>query len=377
MSAPANRRDVVSNGLALLALAGAPFSLSACISSRRDESFDAVVVRGRNDEALARGAPAFNSVQAAIAQAPADGIRPFRILVTRGRWHEKLVVDKPFVHLVGEDRDGSVLTHDTAAGQRRPDGEPWGTWGCASLIVRAPHFAARNLSIENAFDYAGHLRAPKLAAIGPNGAQAVALMLDAGSDRALVQDVSLLGHQDTLFVEAGRSLFRNCFIAGSVDFAFGAGEARFDACELHSRYREGKPQQGYVAAPSTLATQQFGLVFLQCRLTREAAIPAHSVALGRPWRPTKQFADGRYGDPQVVGAAAFLRCWMDDHIAREGWDEMSYTARTGERVAFDPLQARLFEFENEGPGAGTHPRRRLLTREQAAPYRRITAAASA
>ena len=104
--------------------------------------FDAVV--GRTPFG---GIPIFASVGDAIAAAPTTGGKPFRILVTRSRWHEKLVVDKPDIHLVGEDRAASVLTFDAAAGMPRPDGEPWGTWGCASVTIRAPGFRATELTI--------------------------------------------------------------------------------------------------------------------------------------------------------------------------------------------------------------------------------------
>ncbi|HEY5782856.1 MAG TPA: hypothetical protein VIT66_13450, partial [Lysobacter sp.] len=89
-------------------------------------------------------APTYASVGEAIAAAPVDGRQPFRILVTRGRWREKLVIDRPHIYLIGEDRAGSVVHFDAAAGMPRPDGEPWGTWGCASVIVRAADFHARN-----------------------------------------------------------------------------------------------------------------------------------------------------------------------------------------------------------------------------------------
>ena len=92
--------------------------------------------------------------------------------------------------------------------------------------------------------------------------------------------------------------------------------------------------------PSTLQSQTHGLVFSACRLLREAGIADGSVALGRAWRPGRKFADGQYGDPAVLGAALFLSCWMDAHIAREGWDAMAYTARDGSRVMLEPGQAR-------------------------------------
>lgn len=346
----------------IASVAGAAFAGIA--SGRAPTRYDAVVSLSPRP---AGDAPRYPTVGKAIAAAPADGERPFRILVERGLWREKLVVDRPNVHLIGADREASVLSFDVAARDPGADGQPLGTWGCASVIVRAPGFAARKLTIENAFDYVGELQRLTTDLIGPNGLQAVALMLAAGSDRAAFDAVTLRGHQDTLFVDAGRSLFRDCHIAGSVDFVFGGGQAWFERCELHSRHRPGRDaRQGYIAVPSTSVAQEFGLVFADCRLTRDAAIPDGSVVLGRAWRPTRTFADGRYGDTTLVGAATYLHCWMDAHIGAEGWDPMGYTARDGTRVMFDPIDARLFEHASRGPGAIEDPRRRRLGAAQAA-----------
>ncbi|HEY0504810.1 MAG TPA: pectinesterase family protein [Lysobacter sp.] len=316
------------------------------------------------------GVPTFSTIGDAIATAPIDGKRPFRILVTRGRRHEKLVIDRPNVHLIGEDRAGSVLSFDAAAGMKRPDGEAWGTWGCASVTVRAPDFRAQDLTIENAFDYVGNLVAPRFEPIGPNGAQAVALMLDAGADRCAFERVDFAGHQDTLFADAGRSFFRDCRIGGSVDFVFGGGNALFEHCQLHSRFRPGKERQGYVAVPCTPSAQAFGLTFVRCRLTRDAQVADGSVALGRAWRPGRTFPDGKYGDPDAVGAAVYLDCWMDAHIDARGWDEMGYAARNGQRVMLPPGAARLFEHDSRGPGAHRSASRRQLPRERVAAYAR-------
>jgi len=327
-------------------------------------ALDALVSRSTSPA----GPPCHASLADALAAARSAGGGVFRIGIDVGRWREKLVIDTPNIHLIGLDRHGSVLSFDAAAGMTNPDGQPWGTWGCASLIVRAPGFRARRLSIENAFDYVGNLGSPAFEPIGANGLQAVALMLDDGADRCLFDDIDLVGHQDTLFVDAGRSLFRNCRISGSVDFVFGAGQAVFQDCELVSRFRPGKPRQGYVAVPSTLAKQPHGLLFERCRLLRESAVPDASVALGRAWRPTRAFPDGRYGDPGVLGSAVFKHCWMDAHIASEGWEPMAYTARDGSRVMLEPNHARLFEIASQGPGALRSPGRRWLEGEAAAAH---------
>ena len=315
------------------------------------------------------GARRHATVADALADAPAAGDRPYRVLIGRGVWREKLTIDRPNVHLVGEDRRTLILSFDVAAGMAGPDGSAWGTPGSASVTVAAPGFAAENLTIRNAFDYVADLAHPQFERIGSNGAQAVALRLAEGADRSRFRNVDLVSHQDTLMADAGLSWFANCRISGSVDFIFGAGRALFEGCELVSRFRPlMQRNHGWVAVPSTPRRQPYGLTFLDCRLTREAGVPPASVALGRPWRPARSFPNGRYGDPDAVGAAAFIRCWMDDHITADGWDEMGYPAPDGTRVFLQPTDARLAEFGSTGPGAFANRRRPWLSARQAALY---------
>jgi pectinesterase len=357
------RRAALPRRRFLIQASLASLSLAACARRGEAQPLDAVV----GDMPAAAGAQRYASLAAAIAAAP--GTRAFRIGVGAGSWDEKLVIDTPNVQLIGVQRGLTRIGSDRAAGHLRPDGQPWGTWGCASLIVRAPGFRARALTIENRFDYRAHLARPVLETVGANGAQAVALMLDRGADRAVLEDCDIDGHQDTLFAEAGRTWLRRCRVRGSVDFIFGAGECVLDDCEILSLHRPGKERQGYLTAPSTNAGQAVGLLLRRCNLLRETGVADASVALGRPWRPTRDFADGRYGDPQVRGSAAFVDCWMDAHIDAQ-WDDMAYSARDGSRVMFPALEARLAEAGSRGPGALAGPRRPRLDDAQAQSLRR-------
>ena len=116
--------------------------------------------------------------------------------------------------------------------------------------------------------------------------------------------------------------------------------------------------QGFVAAPSTPEAVPAGLVFDQCRLTREAGLPKHSVYLGRPWRAG--------GNMKLTGFAAYVDCWMDDHVHPDGWTAMGYTNPAGVRTQLTPQEARLFEARSRGPGAGlARPTRRSLADEAA------------
>lgn len=333
--------------------------------ARAAQRFDAVLWRGAGRPPVS--APAYASLSAAVAAAPANGTKPFRILVTRGVWDEQVVIDKPFVHLVGENRTGSVISHMAASGLTAPDGKRWGTFRTPTLFVRAPDFAAHNLTIQNAFDGLAEMTKPGgLHSHDGGGPQAVALMLDKGSDRAKLTEADILGYQDTLFPDAGSSLFQRCLITGSYDFIFGAGRAYFDHCEIRSRPRPVDPVDGYIVAPSTPIDQPFGFVFQSCRLTKDATTRKASVYLGRPWRPSSPFPDGRYGDPRYVGMSAFLDCWMDDHIAPAGWTEMWYTGKDGNpRTMLQPEDARFWQYRPTGPGAGPFSRGRWLTRRQA------------
>ena len=63
--------------------------------------------------------------------------------------------------------------------------------------------------------------------------------------------------------------------------------------------------------------------------------------------------------------AAFLECWMDDHVSADGWDEMGYPNREGVRVFLAPSEARFSEYASDGPGAFIN-RRRPQLRQSAA-----------
>lgn len=182
----------------------------------------------------------------------------------------------------------------------------------------------------------------------------------------VIRNCDILSYQDTLFPDAGATLFDRCLIAGSYDFIFGGARAWFERCEIRSRLRPADPVEGYIVAPSTPIEQPYGFVFHDCRLTRDAGVPRHSVFLGRPWRPSSAFPDGRYGDPRFVGATTFLDCWMDDHIAPAGWTEMWYTGKDGNpRTMLQPEDARFATFGSRGPGRAEFLRGARLTASQA------------
>jgi pectinesterase len=296
-------------------------------------------------------------VAAALDAAKAAG-RPFHVMVDPGHYEEKLHIVTPGLTLVGAG-PGVTLSFGAAAGLNDPQGKPWGTSGSATLTVEAPDVTLANLTIANSFDFARSVPS------GPfGGRQAVALSLAAGADRTIVRQCAILGYQDSFYLREGRALIDSCRIAGGTDFIFGGAAALLRRCEIVSRHITGAPIQGYVAAPSTPAEQEAGLVFEHCRLLREAGVPDASVFLGRPWRAG--------GNMALTGMAAFLQCWMDAHIRPEGWTGMHYRAPGGPEGWLMPQQARLYEQGSRGPGAGRpSDLRRPLPRSLAGIDRRL------
>jgi len=320
-------------------LAGA---LSLPLAAKAGEAWDAVVD------------PATGTLGKALAEAERAG-RPYRILLKPGIFTEKLTVRAAGVTIQGSP--GTVIEYGTAAGTPKPGGGTWGTGGSGTLTIAAPGVTLRGLTVRNSFDYIGARRDG-----AGNGAQAVALAIGREADRTVVDRCTLLGYQDTFYLHTC-SLVTDTRIVGGVDFIFGGAAAWFERCEIVTRHVPGAESFGFVAAPSTPAAQEFGLVFANCRLKREAGVPANSTWLGRPWRAG--------GNMALLGQAAFLRCWMDAHIRREGWTWMGYKGPDGEPRRLTPPEARLWEYASKGPGAGpAGGDRKLLTAEEARRFTR-------
>ncbi len=58
------------------------------------------------------------SIQAAVEKAPEHPSAPFKILILKGEYNEKVIIDRPNIVLVGEDRDATVLTFAELSSKR-------------------------------------------------------------------------------------------------------------------------------------------------------------------------------------------------------------------------------------------------------------------
>lgn len=272
------------------------------------------------------GSGEFSKVQDAINAVTDNSSTPTIIRIKDGIYREKLSLSskKVKVRMIGDSREGTVLINGDSASTLDENGNAMGTSGSYSFRVEATDFIAEHLTIQND--------------AGKDAGQAVALL--ATADRLMLRDVSLKGHQDTLYANGGRQYYIDSYIEGTVDFIFGNATAVFENSVIHSM------GGGYVTAAST-GPGKPGYIFLNSRITGEPGVSG--VALGRPWR----------ADAHVV----YVNSYLGEHISPEGWNNWG-------RVSNEQT-ARYGEFASYGPGANAKARHRWtsqLTVEEAAQY---------
>jgi polygalacturonase len=271
----------------------------------------------------ADGTGDYYSIQRAIDVAPASGAV---ISVAPGTYREVLTINKPHLVLRSPYADASKTV--VVAG--KSSGTDGGTLNSATVNVLANDFRAENISFVNDFNRTH----PQLY----QGSQAVALLVR--GDRAVFENVRVLGHQDTLYAGGGectekdgtracptaRQYFDHCYIEGNVDFIFGDAKTVFDHCVISSNAHS----VGFITAQSRSdPSQDSGFVFHDCRLVADDTVG--NVYLGRPWRSH--------------ATVIYINTWLGSHIVPEGWREW-HPGETGYLAT-----ASYAEYQSSGPGA--------------------------
>ncbi|MFD6278729.1 pectinesterase family protein [Streptomyces sp. NPDC060209] len=271
----------------------------------------------------ADGTGTYRTVQAAVNAVGSGNASRVTITIKPGTYREQVTVpaDKPFVTLkgLGDSPDDVVIVNNRNAGD-------YGTAGSATVVALGHDFDATGLTLSNDFDEN----------TSDTGDQALALYLDA--DRALLDDVRLLGDQDTFLVNnKARAYIVDSYIEGTVDFIYGGGTAVFHACTVHEKRSTGGP----ITAASTPAEKTYGFLFYRSTVTGSVS---NTTQLGRPWRADAQVL---YRESSLSSALATAQPWTD--MSTNSWKN-----------------ARFSEYRNTGAGATANGNRPQLTDAQAA-----------
>lgn len=297
-----------------------------------------------------------DSVQAAVDAVTGPG---WTIVVHPGTYREVVNVsaDKAELTVRGAvpDPRAAVIVHDNANGTQKPDGSgTYGTAGSATFTSAAAGLTVRDLTLANDWLRADH---PDI-----TGTQAVAAYTY--GDRTHFDNVRLLAHQDTLFVETtaltvfDRQYFRRCYIEGDVDFVFGRATAVFEECHFHTLQRDvGFTPKGMVFAPSTARANPHGILAVRSRITSGAEDGAYKLA--RPWVPSYE-------------TTAWSSLVVRNSRIGPGIDPVA--PYTNMREAYPWQNMRFREYANSGPGAviSVPDNRPQLTAEEAAVHTRRT-----
>jgi pectinesterase len=297
-----------------------------------------------------------DSVQAAVDAVTGPG---WTIVVHPGTYREVVSIPAAAGELTvrGATRDPRdvVIVYDNANGTRKPDGSgTYGTAGSATFTSAAPGLTVRDLTLANDWLRADH---PDI-----TGTQAVAAYTY--GDRTHFENVRLLAHQDTLFVETtalasfDRQYFRRCYIEGDVDFVFGRATAVFEECHFRTLRRDVDfTPKGMVFAPSTARANPYGILALRSRITSAAEDGAYKLA--RPWVPSYE-------------TTAWPSLVVRDSWIGPGIDPVA--PYTNMREAYPWQTMRFREYANSGPGAviSVPDNRPQLTPAEAAVHTRRT-----
>ncbi len=275
----------------------------------------------------------FTEIQEAINSTRDLGPGFVEIHIKNGVYNEKLEIPtwKHKLRLIGEDREKTIITNNDYSGKKDSiTGKTLSTFTSYTLLVSGDEVELENLTVKNNSCGEG---------------QAVALHVE--GDKFLSKNVNILGCQDTIYAATGssRQYYKNCYIEGTTDFIFGQATALFEDCTIKSL------KNSYITAAATTPNQEFGFVFLNCKLI--AAKDAEEVYLGRPWRPYAQ--------------TVFINSELGEHIVPAGWDPWK-----GDEMFPDKQETTFYaEYNNSGPGAETSNRvkwSKQLSKKEARAY---------
>ena len=221
--------------------------------------YDAVVAQD--------GSGDYTSLQAAIDAAPAGRAKPWLIFVKNGQYkeHVDIPATKTCMHIIGQDRDRTVILDDRLSGGDNAYHVDLG----ATVVVKAANTFFENITLENSY---GHEK--------QSGPQALALNTQA--DRVALNRVALLSYQDTWITTStsnNRHYIKNSVIEGAVDFIYNSGNVYLDGDTIEIN----RPSGGYIVAPSHAADVKWGYVFMNNIIRPRQGVEVSDVWLGRPW----------------------------------------------------------------------------------------------
>lgn len=302
----------------------------------------------------------YTTIQSAIDAAPQGRISPWLIFVKNGDYEElvKIPATKPYIHLIGQNRDKVVVKFWINNGGSNDLGWEYSTNNPASKAygyqgvfqVDATDFYVENITFYNSYGVESKA--------GPMG-----LAMRSCNDRQSFHNCSFRSFQDTWFTTttnvSDRHYVDNCLIEGAVDYFYGAGDIYVE----NSTFRAARASGSVTFAPCHNSGTKYGYVIDGCVFDG----PGNNHKFGRAW--------------QNEPIAVLLNCKLNTEFVPEGWSEWhiapklfaEYNTVDSEGNLVDLSNRRTtYRHETKGEDSSTVTttvtRRAILTDDEAATY---------
>ncbi|CAA7397487.1 unnamed protein product [Spirodela intermedia] len=266
------------------------------------------------------GSGRYETIQQAVKAAPEHSTRRIIIHIKAGRYEENVKVGRKKTNLmfIGDGRGKTIVSGNLSVSDRLT------TFHTATFAAMGTGFVARDMTFENT--------------AGPAKHQAVALRV--GADRAVVYRCDVLGYQDTLYVHSQRQFYRDCAVAGTVDFVFGNAAVVLQNCTLYARRPLEKQKNTITAQGRKDPNQNTGISIHVSRVLPSPELAAAEKEEGRHHRRYPTFL----GRPwKAYSRTVFMLSHIAGHVHPAGWLEWD-----GD-FAVDTLY--YGEYRNSGDGA--------------------------
>ncbi|WOL19816.1 hypothetical protein Cni_G28618 [Canna indica] len=255
------------------------------------------------------GSGQVKSIMEAIDLVPQKSAEAFVIYVKEGVYEENVVVEKNKWNVI---MYGDGMYKSMVEGKLNfVDGTP--TFSTATFSVAGKGFMAIDMGFKNS--------------AGPEKHQAVALRSSA--DRSVFFRCSFDGYQDTLYAHSLRQFYRDCDVAGTVDFILGDAAVIFQGCKILPRQALPNQQNTITAQGKSDPNENTGISIQGC-VVRPFDDMTSPTYLGRPWKDysTTIIMQSELGS--VVKPAG----WLPWEVGTEPPSTITYA-----------------EYENTGPGS--------------------------
>lgn len=295
----------------------------------------------------------YTSVQAAVDAAPTGRIAPWLIFVKNGEYEElvKISNDKPFIHLIGQDKAKTIIKYWINNGGSSDIGWEYSTnnpssktYGYSGVVqVDASDFYTENITYLNSYGVERQA--------GPMG-----LAMKSSGDRQAFYNCNFRSYQDTWYTDvksvANRHYVNKCMIEGAVDYFYGSGDVYVE----NSTFMQARETGSVVFAPAHKAGTKYGYVIESCLFDG----PGSNHKLGRAWQnePIAVLLNNRFK------AQFAAEGWSEWHIAPKIFAEYNSMDDDGNPI---DLTGRRNEYKVDGQTEKTKVNP-VLTAEEAARY---------